>query len=220
MSPDALHLRDLTVRVGDRTLLDAAALSLPAGQVVGLMGPSGAGKSLLLRSMVGAVRARPGVVAGSVEVPGRPATDLAGATDPPLHGAVAWMPQGGGLDPTWRVGRQLRRLGADPSRALAGVGLDHPAAVARQWPHQLSGGMRRRVGLAVALATGARFLLVDEPTTGLDPIAARGVLRLLQDQARAGRGVLMVSHDAPLLGAFADAVWALEGGRVCPPGRA
>ena len=220
MSADTLHLRDLTVQAGDHTLLHEAAISVPAGRLVGLVGPSGAGKSLMLRAMVGAVRARPGVVAGSVEAAGRPVTALAGATGPPLVGVVAWMPQGGGLDPTWRVGRQLRRLGADPSRALAAVGLERPAAVARQWPHQLSGGMQRRAGLAVALATGARFLLVDEPTTGLDPVAARGVLRLLQDQAQGGCGVLVVSHDAPLLGAFADAVWALEAGRVRPGGGA
>lgn len=220
MSIDSLTLRGLTIGAGPQTLLHQVGVSLAAGELMGLVGPSGAGKSLLLRAMVGGVRAKPGIVAGSVQAPQGPPVCLVQHVGPPLPGVVAWMPQGGGLDPTWRVGRQLRRLGADPRAALEGVGLAEPLQVAAQWPHQLSGGTLRRVGLAVALSTGARFLLVDEPTTGLDPVAARGVLALLRDQARGGRGVLVVSHDTPLLAAFSDSIWGLEGGALAPLGEA
>lgn len=227
MSAERLQALELSLRAGERRLLDRATLSVPRGALTLLVGASGAGKSLLCRALVGLTRARPGLVEGRILLsldgqtrvvfePGRP-------FDASVRGAsVVWLPQGQGvLDPLMRVGAQLREAaGARPDAerairaALEDAGFDRPDELLGLHPHTLSGGMAQRVALARALLREARFLLVDEPTTGLDPSAAAAVLETLARLRGRGVGVLLVTHDLRLAPRVADRVAFMGGGRV------
>ncbi|SHI42979.1 ATP-binding cassette domain-containing protein [Wenxinia saemankumensis] len=202
-----LDVEDLSVSFPAGPVLEGVSLSLARGEIVGLTGSSGAGKSLLAEALAGALP--PGAVrTGRIAVDGEPAGP----------GAVALAPQRlDALDPLAPVGRQIGRFArlcnrrADPSGALASVGL--PAGAARLYPHELSGGMARRALLATALATGADWIVADEPTVGLDEEAGGRVLSVLARLAASGRGVIVISHDLVGLARIASRVVILRGGR-------
>ena len=190
------------------TVLDGLTLTAPRGRVTGLCGASGAGKSLIAAAMAG-------TLPRNAEVTGRISVDGA----PPAPGRIALAPQGlDALDPLARVGTQIARFArlagrrVDAVSLLARLGL--AADVAQAWPHALSGGMARRVCLATALATGAPWLVADEPTAGLDGAAADRVTRLLGALADEGYGLLVISHDLPRLAAIAGEITVLQGGRA------
>ncbi|MEW2545361.1 ATP-binding cassette domain-containing protein [Streptomyces sp. NPDC047002] len=209
-----------------RPLLDKVGLAVPAGTVVAVVGPSGSGKTTLGLAALGASRA--GVsLSGRVLLEG---TDLLTLTPAARRtaraGRAAHVPQHpeSALDPVRRaegVLRELAALGhagraarrAAASQALAAAGLDR-ALVHRRFPHQLSGGQQQRLALASALVTGARLLVLDEPTSGLDPSLAQAVGRTVRALADAGTGVLLLSHDLPLVRRTADRALVLEHGRA------
>lgn len=222
MSPERLVAEGLTVRAGERAILDDVSLELRRGELTLLVGSSGAGKSALCRAMVGLTRARPGRVAGRVSLVGD--REIVAEKDEDfaaLRGPVAWLPQHGlgALDPMMRVRTQLRqaRKGAseaDLLDALRRAGFERGEGLLDRYPHALSGGMAQRVALARALLRDARFLLMDEPTTGLDPTAGSAVLDTLAAARDGGAGVLLVTHDLRLAPRIADRVLFLEAGRV------
>ncbi len=190
--------------------------------MIALVGPSGAGKSTLLRAILDLHR--PGVEGRGHVTIAEHRFDLGSPADRrALHrlrgGTIGWLPQAAAasLDPLRAVGRQLdeitrRHAGATSAEdALARVGL--PARVAGLRPDAISGGMARRVALALALAGGPDLLLADEPLSGLDPVAADEILDLLLADA-AERATLLVAHDlAPIL-ARCDRIVVLQGGRL------
>ncbi|MEQ1567984.1 MAG: ATP-binding cassette domain-containing protein [Myxococcota bacterium] len=233
-----LTMRGLTVRIGGRTLVEGMELDLAAGSLVALVGGSGSGKTLTTRALVGLVDASPGVVSAELMVradgvehhPYRGASsglsraqrDRAFAA---VRGAiVGYLPQdaGGALVPFDGVGRQLTRVARlggrpeDPVPWLVAGGFDPGDArrVVRAWPHQLSGGMAQRVGLAIALARGSRLLLADEPTTGLDAPLQSTILRSLRASCDRGLGVLLVTHDLRSLPELADRIVVMDQGRA------
>ncbi|MEZ4238137.1 MAG: ATP-binding cassette domain-containing protein [Myxococcota bacterium] len=235
---DALVVDGICVRLGDHVLLDDVSYAVARGEVVGLVGSSGSGKTLACRAALGMVDLAPGVVAGTVTVSdgarthspydglhgrGRRARDRAFRV---LRGAVVgYAPQDavGALDPFARVGAQVRgaaRLAgrdADPVPWLLRAGFARPDAVrvAGCWPHQLSGGMAQRVVMAQSLARGSRFLLADEPTTGLDaPLQLQVVAELRGLADREGLGVVLVTHDLRMVRRFADRVVVMDRARV------
>ena len=202
-----LTITDLAVRFPTGPELEGVSLTLARGELVGLTGTSGAGKSLIAEALVGALPPD-AIRSGSIEIAGQP---VAART-------VALAPQGlDALDPLAPVGRQLRRFArlsgrkADVGGALSSVGLS--AETADLFPHELSGGMARRVLLATALVTGADWIVADEPTVGLDPEAAGRVLSLLAGVARAGRGVIVISHDLIGLAKIASRIVILRAGK-------
>jgi peptide/nickel transport system ATP-binding protein len=221
VSDARLLVEGITVRAGPRTLLEDGALDLRAGELVACVGASGGGKSTLARAALGLVRARPGTTAGRVRLwddAGASVIDIDAAAGrqawAPIRGRwTAWLPQDplGGLSPYTKVGRQLRGAGAP---ALAAAGLPDAEALLRRYPHELSGGMARRAGLALALAAGPRFLIADEPTAGLDPTVAHVVLQHLARVAADGTGVLILTHDLAAVGPLADRVLVIDQGRV------
>ncbi|MFJ8825382.1 ABC transporter ATP-binding protein [Streptomyces sp. NPDC102467] len=213
-----------------RPLLDQVALTVPAGAVVAVVGPSGSGKTTLGLAALGASRS--GVeLAGHVLLSG---TDLMSL--PPAQrraaraGHTAHLPQHpeSVLDPVRRTGNALTELAAlahagrdarkaAASQALARCGLEWET-VRRRFPHQLSGGQQQRLALASALVTGARLLVLDEPTSGLDPALAHALARTVRELADDGAGVLLLSHDLPMVRATADHVIVLERGRAVDAG--
>lgn len=209
-----LRVRSLSVRFrrhdgSHATALSGLELTLARGEVIGLVGGSGAGKSLVAEALMG-------LLPRNAEVSGQITLDGQGLAP----GQLALAPQAiDALDPLTRLGDQIcrfARLAGQPPpdlpAALARLGL--PATAARAFPHELSGGMAKRALIATALATGAGFLIADEPTLGLDPETADRILALLAGLAAQGQGVCVISHDLPRLIAIAGRVTILQEGRM------
>jgi peptide/nickel transport system ATP-binding protein len=200
-------------------LLHDISLSLQAGEVLAVIGASGAGKSLLAQAILGLLplQAR---LRGSLRFQGEALTPerqaaLRGRRIALVPQSVAW------LDPLARSGRQLHwAAGRAGLAAAARPGASREAlrrfglgdAVPGAFPHELSGGMARRVMLAMATIGAAELVVADEPTNGLDPVNAALVLRHLRGLADAGRGVMIVSHDLVSVLPVADRVCILRDG--------
>lgn len=230
-----LTLRIPTVVAGRRGFVEAATdvdLSLAPGRLQGIVGASGAGKSVLASALSGLLPAGTQVT-GTVEVAGR---DVSACLTRPrdrvwreLRGRVVGVvPQSAAtsFSPTRTIRSQL----AETVAALAGeVPVEGLAEAARlpEWalaayPHELSGGLAARAGLAGALAGQPSILVADEPTASLDPELSHQVLGLLRAQADAGLAVLLITHDlASLLdGGFVDDVSVMYAGRLVEQGPA
>jgi ABC-2 type transport system ATP-binding protein len=189
---DAVVVHDLRVERGGRVVLPGLTVTVPRGQVVGLLGPSGGGKSTLMRCVVGVQR----VTSGRVTVLGRPAGERS------LRRRVAYVTQAPSVYGDLTVQDNLRYFGrllglrgaalpADVDRVLDAVDLtDHRASGV----NRLSGGQRSRVSLAAALLGTPELLVLDEPTVGLDPVLRRDLWDLFARLARAGTTLFVSSH--------------------------
>lgn len=240
-----LSVRDLHVTYrgtdGDVTAVRGVDLDVRPGEVVALVGESGSGKSSTAHAVVGLLPGTGAVTGGSITLGADPRTSLDLATLPArawprVRGArVGLVPQDPGLalNPVHRVGDQvaevLRLHGGASRRAararavdiLAAVGIDAPADRARQYPHQLSGGMRQRVLIGIALACEPELVVADEPTSALDVTVQRRVLDLLAElTGRTGTAVLLITHDLAVAADRADRVVVMTGGRVVEQGTA
>ncbi|GEL25034.1 hypothetical protein PSU4_39880 [Pseudonocardia sulfidoxydans NBRC 16205] len=211
-----VEVNGLTVRGAEgRLLLEGADLALCAGHGLAVVGASGAGKSTLARAIANSLG--PGLVAtGDVQLrrpgggPGR---------------VLGWVPQDPALalNPSLRISAQLRdvlrahRRPADAAAvraALSGVGLPADREFMRRYPHELSGGQQQRVLVALALVGDPAVLVLDEPTTGLDPAAVTGVLDLLRNLRARGISLIIVTHALPIVLDLVDDVAVLDAGRI------
>jgi len=207
----ALEVRDLTVRLGGRVVLDGLSLEAPAGALTAVLGPNGAGKTTLLRCCTGLVRPDAGEVRVLGEAPGSPAATA----------AVGLMPQSTGA---WSGVRAVELL--DYLASLYAHPLDVGALVARlgigpyaRTPYRrLSGGQQQAVNLAGALVGRPALVFLDEPTAGMDPHARRATWDLLRDVRAAGVSVLLTTHAMDEAEALADQVWMIDRGRVAAAG--
>jgi peptide/nickel transport system ATP-binding protein len=231
-APATLRTEGLTVRFAGRhgpiTAVDAVSIDLPAGTAHGIVGESGCGKSTLLRGMLGLLSAHQAAVSGTTSI-----VDDRGAVSPRNGRDVAMVFQdpSTALNPVMTVGRQLtdgpsRHLGMRRAEArewaielLRLVGVPDPVRRLSAHPHELSGGLRQRVMIAVALSSRPRFLLCDEPTTALDVTVQDQVLGLI-DQVRReqGLGLVLVSHDLAVVAATCPTVSVMYAGRVIEEG--
>jgi ABC-type glutathione transport system ATPase component len=236
-----LTLHNLRIRAGSTDLIDSVHLTVRTGELLAIVGASGAGKSLTGRALVGMVPFLPGIVSGTVEwqtpsttttfdLTRRSASGSEGTPIDALRGkAVAWIPQdaGAALIPVFTVERQLRDTLRHAKRPhtpeactdlLRRVGFATPDTILGAYPHTLSGGMARRVQVALGLALGAPFLVADEPTTGLDrPVQAR-LVETLAGLRDSGTGIVLISHDLRLVRRRADRVMVVDAGRVVADG--
>jgi len=208
-------------------LLADVSLSLRASERVAVIGASGAGKSMLALALMGLLREPLAVCGGRMLWRGRDLLTLTAAERHALRGRelfLVFQSPGSLLDPLLTVGRQLaqtaRRAGAKVASvasqvdaALRRVGFD--GAVQQLHAHQLSGGMKQRVLLAMALLLEPRLLIADEPTSGLDDDSAAGVFEAL-NAARAATGcaLVLITHDLRLVRRHAERVVVLDHGRV------
>ncbi|HVL84253.1 MAG TPA: dipeptide/oligopeptide/nickel ABC transporter permease/ATP-binding protein [Pseudonocardia sp.] len=231
---DPLVVENLTVTYGARAAVRELSLRVGAGEVLGLVGGSGSGKSTVAAAAVGLLPPAARVSAGRVLVDGHDVARLDAEAARRLRGdRVALVPQEAmaALNPVRTVGDQLaeavlahRAVGrAAAARRAADllelVGLD-PARV-RDHPHQLSGGMRQRVVIAMALANDPALVVADEPTTGLDLVVQAEVLALLADlRRRLGLAMLVITHDLPVAEAVADRIGVLRRGELVEVGPA
>ena len=239
---DFIRLQGLEIRAGAQVLVRDTALEMSAGEILALVGASGSGKTLTARSLVGLPGPNPGVVAADLllrvhGVEHRPYSGLerAGRRSHRQRlqqqetrfrrirgGLLGYLPQDarGALNPIWSVQRlvqeSIRLAGGvqSPSYWLERAGFAAPAEVLPLFAHQLSGGMAQRVCIALTLARGSRFLIADEPTTGLDPTVQEEILTELRRSAAEGVGVLLITHDLRLVPRLAKRVVIMHAGRV------
>jgi oligopeptide/dipeptide ABC transporter ATP-binding protein len=215
--------------------LDGAYFDVASGEIVALVGESGSGKSVASLAVMGVLGAGGDGARASVE--GRAIWDggadllrLPRGTRRPGLAMVFQEPMTA-LNPVLRVGRQIAEAvalhdGADAAAAAARclvlleqMGLPDPGRAARAYPHELSGGMRQRALIALAMACRPRLLIADEPTTALDSTIQAKVLALLGGLSREhGLAMLLVTHDFGVVAAVADRVAVMYGGRVVETG--
>ena len=231
-SEEPLSIVGLTVSYGsgaNRVLaVDEVSVSVAAGEVVGLVGESGSGKSTVAAASCGLLPAAATIEAGRVLVGGRDLATLGSDELRALRGdRVALIPQEAmsALNPVHTVRAQIAeaitahravRTAAARGRAeelLELVGIDPRRG--RDYPHQLSGGMRQRVVIAIALANGPDLVIADEPTSGLDVLVQAQVLELLDElRRRLGIALLVVSHDLPVIERIADRIAVMRLGQL------
>jgi peptide/nickel transport system ATP-binding protein len=233
-----LSVHDLQVAIGYRqnaaNVLRGASLEVGAGEVRGLVGESGAGKSMLGRAVLGLLPANAVITAGTILFEGR---DLIAMPEPErrrlLGRRIALIPQDPmtSLNPVKRVGAQIAALLrhhlalarrdalARAEELLAEVAIREPRRVLELYPHEISGGMRQRVLIAMAFACDPSLVIADEPTTALDVTVQRQVLQLVERlRLRHGAAILFVTHDLGVVAKICRTMTVLHAGRVLEDG--
>ena len=228
-----LDIRDLDVRLEVRPpsrLLRRVSLRVAPGQIVGLVGESGAGKTMISRVVLGVLPANARVTHGTVVFDGRDITHLSETQRRHLLGReIALIPQNPmtALNPVERIEPQITDVlrmhlhldrSAARDRALAllrEVHLREPEKILRQYPHELSGGMRQRVLIAIAFACKPKLVIADEPTTALDVTVQKQILQLIRElQRNSGTAILFITHDLGVVAKLCGQVVVMHGGRV------
>ena len=220
----AIRLDHVTKSFGDRRVLDDVSLEIPEGCAFVILGRSGTGKSVTLRHIIGLVRPD----SGRVFVHGDEISALSGAELARVRREIGFLFQGAALFDSISVGenvafplRRHTRLADAEIRdrvrhKLASVGLE---ADYDKMPGDLSGGMRKRAGLARAMALDPAILLVDEPSAGLDPITSDEIDQLLLDtKEREGTTLVVVTHNIPSARKLGDQLVMLHDGRIIARG--
>ena len=233
-----LTVHDLHVAIGRRgsatNVLRGASLEVGAGEVRGLVGESGAGKSMLGRAVLGLLPANAVIAAGTIRFEGR---DLLVMPEPERRGLlgrrIALIPQDPmtSLNPVKRVGAQIAALlqhhlalskrdaWQRAAELLAEVAIREPQRVLQLYPHEISGGMRQRVLIAMAFACDPSLVIADEPTTALDVTVQRQVLQLVERlRQRHGAAVLFITHDLGVVAKICRTMTVLHAGRVLEEG--
>jgi peptide/nickel transport system ATP-binding protein len=229
-----LTVRDLSVsfetRDGVVRAVNDVTFSLEAGKVLALLGESGSGKSVTLRAILGLHQGARTRVSGEVLVKGRDVNQLDEGAREALRGSVVslvFQEPMTALDPVYTIGQQIaetlaqhRRLGRAAARRRARELLDlvqvpSPERCLASYPHEISGGMRQRAMIAIALACEPELLLADEPTTALDVTVQAQILWLLRDlQKRLDLAVIFVTHDLGVAAEIADDAAVMYAGRI------
>ncbi|TMA99019.1 MAG: ABC transporter ATP-binding protein, partial [Deltaproteobacteria bacterium] len=229
-----LEVRDLRTSFflegGEARAVDGVSFTLDAGRVLGLVGESGCGKSVTALSLMRLVPPPGRIVGGEVRLDGR---DLLGLPERDMRAvrgaglAMIFQEPMTSLNPVFTVGSQIAeavRLHRPVSRReaweravelLAEVGIPEPARRARDYPHRLSGGMRQRVMIAMAISCEPRVLIADEPTTALDVTIQAEILDLLRAlREQRGMALLLITHDLGVVAEQADEVAIMYAGRI------
>jgi peptide/nickel transport system ATP-binding protein len=231
---DLLEVRDLTVHFdtedGLVEAVDGVTFNVRSGEILGVVGESGSGKSVTALALLRLIRPPGRIVRGEIRFEGADLLALSEEQMRAVRGArisMVFQSPRTALNPVITVGQQIARLyalhqSASPAAArartlamLAQVGIAEPERRARQYAHQLSGGMCQRVMIAMALATSPRLLLADEPTTGLDVSIAAQILDLLRDLGRrTGASIVLITHDLGVVAETCDRVAVMHAGQL------
>ena len=217
-------------------VVEGIDFTIEDGEVLAMVGESGSGKSMTALSIMGLVQAPPGcVTADAITLSGESLLDRSPSELRHIRGrrmAMIFQEPMSSLNPVFTIGRQigevirrhegisLRAARPRVQQLLELVGIPDAARRIDSYPHEMSGGMRQRVMIAIALACGPQLLIADEPTTALDVTVQAQILDLLRDlRRRLGMAVLFITHDLGLVAEFADRVLVLYAGRVVEQGR-
>jgi len=239
-SPSVLaRVQDLTVRFrtprGEARAVNGVDFEVGTGEVLGLIGESGCGKSVTLRALMRLLPPARTRIGGRIEVDGQDVLDM---PDPALEryrgGTTAMIFQDPALalDPVYTIGQQIgeavqRHQGGSRAEARARalqlldqVKVPSPAARLNNYPHEMSGGMRQRAMIALALSCSPRLVLADEPTTALDATVQIQVLLTIRElQQRLGMSAIFVTHDLGVAAEVCDRIAVMYAGRIVETGR-
>ena len=229
-----LSVRDLVTvfptRAGVIVAANHVSFDLRAGETMGLVGESGSGKSVTCRSLIQLVPEPGEVVAGSVEFEGRDILGISARAIRALRGrdiSMIFQDPMSSLNPVYPIGDQIaeplrlhrgmarKTARAEAERLLERVGIPSARERLDSYPHELSGGMRQRVMIAIAISCQPKLLLADEPTTALDVTIQDQILSLLLDlQQENGMAILLVSHDLGVIAQTCDRITVMYAGYV------
>ena len=231
---DLLEIKDLTThfftRSGVVKAVDSLSLRLPAGRVLGLVGESGCGKTVTALSILNLVPSPGKIVSGSIYFEGRDLLALPPDEMRAIRGAkiaMIFQEPMTALNPVFTVGNQIaevltthlhvsdRQAMDSAIELLRSVGIPSPEKRVHEYPHQMSGGMRQRVMIAMAIACKPSLILADEPTTALDVTIQAHILELLgKIQNEMGMAMVLVTHDLGLIAERAHEVAVMYAGRI------
>ncbi len=233
MEQKTLEIRSLSVQFrtekGVVTPVNDVSLEVPDGRIVGVVGESGCGKTMTARAVMGLLRFPGRITGGSVFLCGREIIGLPEKEKRRLRGAemsMIFQEPMTSLNPVIRVGKQVEeavRLHTDCTRAEAKertmemfreVEIPEPETRYNCYPHQLSGGLRQRVIIAMAMICRPKLLIADEPTTALDVTVEAQILKLLEKLRDAGTSVLLISHNLGVIARVCDLVYVMYAGRI------
>ncbi|MGL4445650.1 MAG: ABC transporter ATP-binding protein [Alsobacter sp.] len=225
-----LDIEGLRVAFGGLTVVDGVSLRVGQGEVLGIVGESGCGKSVTAQAAMGLLPPIARMTADRLDLAGE---SILGASERRMQGlrgsvmSMIFQEPMTALNPVLTIGRQIGETlvrhgvvsgGAVRVRAaelLARVGIPSPRDKLDEYPHQLSGGMRQRVMIAIAIACNPKLLFADEPTTALDVTIQAQILELLRELQQEYRmGIVLISHDLGVVSSFADRVMVMYSGRV------
>lgn len=233
-----LELQDIVITVPTRSgrapVVDGLCLTLEPGQTLGIVGESGCGKSLLSLAVMGLLPPGVELHSGDIRLSGRSLNRLRESDMRHVRGneiGMIFQEPMTALNPVFKVGEQIAEVfrihrGLGHSQAWKGavemleaVGVSEPARRAKSYPAQLSGGMRQRAMIAMALACRPKVLIADEPTTALDPTVQAQILQLIRElQKDYGTAVIFISHDLGVISQVADETAVLYAGQVVERG--
>ena len=235
MENDTLQVQNLRAsfftRQGEIKAVDGVTLRVPAGKIVGVVGESGCGKSMTARAVTRLLKYPGRIVGGSVKLCGRELTTLSEREMAAVRGqelSMIFQEPMTSLNPVMKVGKQVReavllhRRGvsrkeakAEVLRVFEQVGISEPERRYECYPHELSGGLRQRVMIAMAMICKPKLLIADEPTTALDVTVEAQILRLMQTlRDENGTSILLISHNLGVIAQVCDLVYVLYAGRV------
>ena len=229
-----ISVKDLHVLGGGVDLVRGVTLDVERGTTLAIVGESGSGKSLTALAMMGLLPAGLTVSSGEILFDGAPVTGLSERDWQPLRGkqiAMIFQDSLSALNPCARVGDQIaemfrRQTGVGKKEAhrnavegMAEVGIPDAERRAKSYPHELSGGMRQRVMIAIAMALRPQLLIADEPTTALDVTIQAQIMRLLLSRKQAAHlTMILISHDLGVVSRSADSVVVMYAGQIVETG--
>jgi len=214
---------------GVNRAVDGVSFAIRSGETLAIVGESGCGKSVTSMSILRLLPEPPARIAGAIKFEGQNLLDLPNSAMRKIRGndiSVIFQEPMTSLNPVLTVGRQIgetlrlhqglgRREAEERAvEMLTLVGIPEPRRRVREYPHQLSGGMRQRVMIAIALACSPKLLIADEPTTALDVTIQAQILDLMRDlKARVGAAIMLITHDLGVVAEVADRVVVMYAGR-------
>lgn len=215
---------------GEVKALNDVSINLKEGEVLGIVGESGSGKSVTAYSLMG-LTAHPGkLIGGTLDFNGHRINDMTEKEMRKMRGnevAIIFQDPMTSLNPVYSIGNQIEEvilLHTDKNRSEAHarakellelVGINEPEKRLKQYPHELSGGMRQRVMIAIALACEPKLLIADEPTTALDVTIQAQILELMMDlKERLGMAIIMITHDLGIVANICEKIAVMYAGRI------
>ena len=215
---------------GEVKALNNVSIQMKEGEVLGIVGESGSGKSVTAYSIMGLTAQNGKIVGGTVDFNGHAIQNMTEKELRKIRGnevSIIFQDPMTSLNPVWTIGNQIAeavslhtdkkgKAARDRAKELLElVGINEPEKRLKQYPHELSGGMRQRVMIAIALACEPKLLIADEPTTALDVTIQAQILELMQElKKRLGMGIIMITHDLGVVASMCDYIAVMYAGEI------
>lgn len=215
---------------GEAKAVNDVSITVPRGKIIGIVGESGCGKSMTARSIIRLLKYPGKIVSGSILLAGKELTELTEHEMSTVRGeeiGMIFQEPMTSLNPVMKVGKQVREAlllhrrvtpreaKAEVLRMFRKVGISEPERRYECYPHELSGGLRQRVMIAMAMICRPKLIIADEPTTALDVTVEAQILQLMRDlRDDTGSGIILISHNLGVIAQMCDYVYVMYAGRV------